>query len=715
MSDYIVGKITRIIYGNNTNSYKVGVFKVKDSSNNLKDFVGTSISFVGNFNNLSSEIFYKFYGSIVSHPKYGEQFSVSSYEICNPTDDDEIVSYLGSGLFKGIGIKTAEKIVNKYGSKTIEIIKNDPYALSKVNGVSVKTSLSIYEKLNSLTQEEELISNLTKMGFSVNESVKIVKTCSLNLTDIIKNNLYILTNIVDFDKVDSVYKKYNDPNSDIRIENVITHSIKNVCYKTGDTLASIEEVYIEVLKYFNNDFKLSSFKIYLKNLIEQYKIYEFDNYLMLNYFYDTEEYIAQRINMYNKIKLNENQSKIKKYISKFEKKNNIILNDDQKEAITGSINNNLFIITGGPGTGKTTIIKAIVDYYDDKNSIALLAPTGRSAKRMSFCIGTLASTIHKFLKWDKETSSFGVNEYNQSKAKIVIIDEFSMVDIFLFSSLLKALKDTVKIILVGDANQLPSISPGNVLYDLLSSDNINKKYLTHIYRTNEKSFINILADKIKNKELIDEANDYNDFKFIESSDNNIINNLKVICESVKNKNISLDEFQVLVPMYKGNNGIDNLNKTMQNIFNPNNNDLEEMIVGDIIYRENDKVIQLVNDVDNNVFNGDIGYIEKVNTYPKKSILINFSNNRVEYEHTDFDKFSLAYAVSIHKSQGSEYDNVVIVLANSHRRMFYNKLIYTACTRAKKNLIIIGQKNNFNYSITSNYSSKRITHLKEFIK
>ncbi len=715
MSDYIVGKIIRIIYENNTNSYKVGVFKVKDSSNNLKDFVGTSISFVGNFNNLSSEIFYKLYGSIVSHPKYGEQFSVSSYEICNPTDDDEIISYLGSGLFKGIGIKTAEKIVNKYGSKTIEIIKNDPYALSKINGVSVKTSLNIYEKLNSLTQEEELISNLTKMGFSVNESVKIVKTCSLNLTDIIKNNLYILTNIVDFDKVDSVYKKYNDPNSDIRIENVITHSIKNVCYKTGDTLASIEEVYIEVLKYFNNDFKLSSFKIYLKNLIEQYKIYEFDNYLMLNYFYDTEEYIAQRINMYNKIKLNENNSKIKKYISKFEKKNNIILNDDQKEAITGSINNNLFIITGGPGTGKTTIIKAIVDYYDDKNSIALLAPTGRSAKRMSFCIGTLASTIHKFLKWDKETSSFGVNEYNQSKAKIVIIDEFSMVDIFLFSSLLKALKDTVKIILVGDANQLPSISPGNVLYDLLSSGNINKKYLTHIYRTNEKSFINILADKIKNKELIDEANDYNDFKFIESSDNNIINNLKVICESVKNKNISLDEFQVLVPMYKGNNGIDNLNKTMQNIFNPNNNDLEEMIVGDITYRENDKVIQLVNDVDNNVFNGDIGYIEKVNTYPKKSILINFSNNRVEYEHTDFDKFSLAYAVSIHKSQGSEYDNVVIVLANSHRRMFYNKLIYTACTRAKKNLIIIGQKNNFNYSITSNYSSKRITHLKEFIK
>ena len=307
------------------------------------------------------------------------------------------------------------------------------------------------------------------------------------------------------------------------------------------------------------------------------------------------------------------------------------------------------------------------------------------------------------------------NEFNKSKAKIVIVDESSMIDIFLFSSLLKSLNDTVKLILVGDANQLPSIGPGNILYDLLSDEKINKEYLSYIYRTDEKSYINVLAEQIKNKEKIEYSKDYNDFKFIETEDVNIINNLKFICEKIKEKNISLDEFQVLVPMYKGNVGIDNINKTLQDVFNPNNNDLEEIVYSNTIFRENDKVIQLINDVDNNVFNGDIGYIEKVFTYPKKSIIVNFSGNKVTYESENFDKITLAYAMSIHKSQGSEYDNVVVVIANSHKRMFYNKLIYTAVTRAKKNLIVLGKLNNFNYSITSNYSLKRITYLKQLLK
>lgn len=714
MKDFIVGNVRRIIY-ENTNSYKVGIFKVREiSDEKYEEYLNHTISFVGNFNNLNTELNYKFYGSLVNHPKYGIQFNVNEYEIVNPSTNDEIISYLGSGYFKGIGLKLAKKIVDKFGEKTIKIIKGNPNLLSEVGGISVRLANNLYEKLNSLTEEEVLISNLTKMGFSVNESIKIIKNYKLNLEDILKNNLYILTNIMDFDKVDAIYKKYNDTNSDLRIENIIMYSIKNICYKTGNTLASKEEIYIEVLKYFENDFKLSSFKLYVKNLIEQYKIYEFNDYLMLNYFYETEASIANKINIFNKTKSEEKPLKMRKHLKTFENKNNIILNEEQKNAIRDSIINNLFIISGGPGTGKTTIIKGIVDYYEDKKSIVLLAPTGRSAKRMSESVGISSYTLHKFLKWNKEDGTFGLNEYNKSIAKIVIIDEFSMVDIFLFSSLLAALNDTVKLILVGDANQLPSINPGNILYDLLNSESIKKQYLYNIYRTNESSYINILADRIKNKQEFEDIESYNDFKFIDSNDENIIEYLNTICNKIKKNNMSLDEFQVLVPMYKGQNGIDNLNNIMQNIFNPYSEEKTEIVLSNTIYREGDKVIQLVNDVDNNIYNGDIGYIEKVCTYPNKSLEINFNGNIVKYESDNFDKISLSYAISIHKSQGSEYDNVVVILANAHKRMFYNKLIYTGCTRAKKSLIIIGKKENFNYSIKSNYSLKRITNLKSLL-
>ena len=250
---------------------------------------------------------------------------------------------------------------------------------------------------------------------------------------------------------------------------------------------------------------------------------------------------------------------------------------------------------------------------------------------------------------------------------------------------------------------------------MLTSESIPKKFLNKIYRTNDNSYINILADKIKNKEKITEVTDYDDFKFIKSSDEDIVGYLKVICKRIKDKKISLDDFQVLVPMYAGNNGIDNLNLIMQEVFNPYDDMKRELTLSNIIYRESDKVIQLVNDVDNNVYNGDIGYIEKITSYPKKTIEVNFSGNKVTYEQDSFQNVSLAYAISIHKSQGSEYDNVVVILSKSQKRMFYNKLVYTGCTRAKKSLIVLGELESFNFSILSNYSSMRITYLKELLK
>ena len=402
-------------------------------------------------------------------------------------------------------------------------------------------------------------------------------------------------------------------------------------------------------------------------------------------------------------------------INSYENKNNILFNDDQKDAIKGSIKNNFFIISGGPGTGKTTIIKAIVeiikDLYDyTSENIALLAPTGRASKRIAESVKAPAYTIHKFLKWNKETGAFSVDEYNKTYENVVIVDESSMIDIFLFSSLLKGLRDDVKLILVGDANQLPSIGPGDILNDLLHKDNLSNKYLNTIYRVKEGSYITYLASDIKDKKYFDKFdNIYSDFKFIESSDDNIQAYLTKICESVKEKNISINDFQVLAPMYKGINGIDNLNNLMANIFNP---DKQTYSILDKNYRVGDKVIQLVNDVDNNVYNGDIGYIKSIETLDKKLIVeIDYSGNIVEYKSGEFDKFNLAYVVSIHKSQGSEYDNVVVILAKSFNRMFYNKLIYTGVTRAKSSLIILGSLDSFNKSVQTSYGNNRKTYMK----
>ena len=438
-----------------------------------------------------------------------------------------------------------------------------------------------------------------------------------------------------------------------------------------------------------------------------------DSYMLYNY-YDCEMYIINTINTLNKIKNIYDKDKISKYINEYEKKYSIVFNESQHIAINASIMNNFYIITGGPGTGKTTIIKAIVEILKDKlnfepRDIALLAPTGRSAKRMTEAVGAPGYTIHKFLKWNKELGAFGIDEYNKTNEKIVIVDEASMIDVFLFSSLLKGLKSNVKIILIGDANQLPSIGPGDLLNDLINLPTIKSKYLDTIYRVKEGSYITTLAKDIKEQKQFTSFPLYDDFKFIECNDDEIIPYLNEIVSKIIKKNIKVDNFQVLAPMYKGLNGIDNLNKNLSDLFNKTE---DKILIGDKHYKINDKVIQLVNDVDNNVFNGDIGYISNIRNFDKKIYIdIDYMGNTVTYSSSDFDKFNLAYAVSVHKSQGSEYDNVVVVLAKSFNRMFYNKLLYTAVTRAKKSLIILGSIDSFNKSIKTLYSTNRNTLMK----
>ena len=716
MKKYILGNIRKIIYESNNGPYKVGIFKVRETNDDeMSEYVNKVIGFTGNFAEVNPDVDYILYGRLVEHPKYGSQFEVLNYEIKAPSDLDSLVLYLSSGMFKGIGLKTAKRIVERFGTDTIKTIKENPENIATVSGMTITKARRMHDKILENEYNQDLILKLNGYGFSVREAIDLITIYGSNLQNKIEENIYDLVEHITFDKLDIMFLKDNDEMDKRRIEALILHNIYTTCYETGDTLVLKDELFIKMKRCFKGVFAAEEYLKYIDSLALKAKIVLFNEYVTLSDFYNTEKSILMDINRINDIKNTIKPDKIDTYISEYEKINSITFNNDQKEAIKGAILNNFFIITGGPGTGKTTIIKAIVMILKDildlnHEDIALLAPTGRASKRMAESVGVPAYTIHKFLKWNKETESFLVDEYNKSQEKVVIVDESSMIDIFLFSSLLKGLKLNVKLILVGDANQLPSIGPGDLLNDLLHISTIKNKYLNTIYRVKEGSYITYLANDIKNRKHFDKfPTNYSDFKFIESNDDDIKKYLSEIVNKAVEKGIHSENFQVLAPMYKGLNGIDSLNSMMADIFNPN---AEKFVIGDKYYRINDKVIQLVNDVDNNVYNGDIGYIRDIYYLDKKMVVeIDYSGNIVEYKSGEFDKFNLAYAVSIHKSQGSEYANVVIILARSFNRMFYNKLIYTAVTRAKSSLIILGSIDSLNKSVLTNYGANRNTYLK----
>lgn len=718
---YIKGNVYKLLYESST-GYKVGLFKVKESSSDLEEYINKTITFTGNFMSLNNDLTYIFKGKLINHARFGIQFSVSSYENVVPTNIDGIISYLSSGIFKGIGEKTARVIVNTFKEETINEIKNGNPILAKLKGMSEKKAKELTKKIIEYDKDQELIIEFNKLGFTTSECLKIVNKYKSRCFDIIENNIYSLENDINFLKLDRIFLSYHSEFDNIRIDALIKYSIKNMCYSTGDTLVTKENLYLEINKYFTETLDSLVFLERLNDLITNKEVIEKEEFVTLGMFYNVEKDIALRVKELNDIvKTDFKEEDIDKYIEKYEKKNNIIFNDTQKSAIKGSLISNLFIITGGPGTGKTTIIKAVVDIYEkllpnlSMEDITLLAPTGKSSKRLNESVKKKSSTIHKFLKWNKETEEFSVNRFNPVKTKMVIIDEVSMVDIFLFNSLLEALPSKVKIILVGDANQLPSISPGNILGDLLSSNKVNHVYLTDIYRTKKGSYLIPFAVNIKDRITFDSVpSGYEDFKFFVSSDYEIKSYLKKIFEITKSKNMSIEDFQVLIPMYKGENGIDSINELMQNIFNPRSDIKEEITIRDTLYREGDKVIQLVNDVDNNIFNGDTGYIKKIISGKNPIIFIDYNGNLVTYSKSKFEEFTLSYAISVHKSQGSEYDNVVVVIPSNMKRMMYNKLIYTAVTRAKKSLILVGSLDSLNYAIKTEYSKYRNTSLKNLL-
>ncbi len=728
MKTYIRGIFKKIIFKSDR-GYIIGLFRVKETNDeNLKDYENKTITFTGYFHELTLEEKYVFYGEIVNHPKYGFQFNVTEYEREKPTGKEGLVEFLSSDLFPGVGEKLAISIVDTLGLDALDKINKDKSVLNLVPKLSTKKIDLIYTNLLKYNESSNTIIYLSELGFSMKDALSIYNVFKNNTKNIIENNIYIIGDFIEdisFLKLDEIALKQGIKEDDKnRVKSTIIYVSKNTIFSNGDTYLEYIDILKNVELYLKTELNSEYFSECLEELLDEGKLIKVDECYYLTDVYTSEKYVAYKLLGLSSLE-NKKYKDIELSIKKFEHAYGIIYNDKQKEAIIKSLESNVLIITGGPGTGKTTIIKAIVELYKTINKlsnerlledVALLAPTGRASKRMSEQSGLPASTIHRFLKWNKETDEFAVNEDNPASSKFIIVDEVSMIDISLLSSLLRGLNNNIHLVLVGDYNQLPSVGPGEVLKDLIDSDVINTVHLDALYRQDENSYINILAQEIKDNTLSDSfLEQKSDYTFLKCSSSSIKENLKVLSNKLLEKGYDYKKVQIMAPMYHGENGIDNLNITLQEIFNPFDISKNELTYGDVTYRENDKVLQLVNMPDENIFNGDIGIIKKIIPAAKSEskqneIYIDFDDNLVRFEQKDFNKFKHGYIISIHKSQGSEFDTVIIPICSSYKRMLYRKLIYTAVTRAKRKLIILGEAESFIFAVQNNNEYKRKTSL-----
>lgn len=721
---YIVGKFIQDIYSNSDNGYMVGLLRVSDSDE--EEYINKVITFTGIFDELKYKTNYKMEGNFVSHNKYGKQFQVESYEMILPTEKEELVEFLSSSLFP-IGEKMALNIVNKLGNDTINIIMRDDGCLSDIPRLSEERARIIREKILEYQSTSHIVIELNKMGFSTKNAITIMKKYGDLAIDIVHDDIYKIMDDIEitFDEIDKIARNIGYLlNDERRLLALTINMMKILTFNSGDTYLYFDEMYEYMVKH-TDQISYELFEYILLKLEKLEKIVKDRDRYYLYELYESEKYISDRLYRLNNLERRK-LPKLDKKINQLEFVSGITYDESQREAIYKSLNNNLTVITGGPGTGKTTIIRCIVKLLIEINGLkmdrlALLAPTGRAARKLMDTTGVPAYTIHKYLKWDKEKNEFSVNEYCPNKEEYIIIDEASMIDSVLMSSLLKGITLNAKVILVGDYYQLPSVSQGQVLKDLIDSNCLDVVKLNCLYRQSEDSYITTLAHEIKNKEISENyLSKYDDYNFLQCSNDKILGSVVDVVKKALDKGYSDKDIQILAPMYKSINGIDSLNKILQEIMNPKDASKNEITSGEIIYREGDKILQLVNDSDNSISNGDIGYIESImpanKTKSKKNeVVINFFGNRVIYTPKDFKNITHGYAISVHKSQGGEFKLVIMPMSSSFRRMLYNKLIYTAVTRAKEKLILVGDPQAFIYGIRNDYVENRKTGLKEMIE
>ena len=725
----IEGLVEEIIFRNDGNGYTVFYFEHSDMHTVC----------VGKFIQISEGTHLKLEGNYVTNPKYGEQFQVESFETLYPTSKEGIRKYLGSGLIKGVGPVTAKAIVDKFKEDTLNIIEFAPRELVNVKGISKKKAEMIGEAFRELKHLQNTVIFLQGYGMTVNMAIKIYEVYQNSTIEIIKENPYRLIEDVEgigFATADKIARTLGlDAHSEFRIRAGILYTLSDASEKNGHTYLPKEDLFKNVTKLLDIE-ESPSFKKVLEDLIfDKVIINTFifpHDAVMLAKYYHYEKSVAEKLALLCCSLIN-TEFDVNEEISTFEQANNIKFHPDQKKAIINAINSGVSIITGGPGTGKTTIVKCIITLLEaQRKRILLTAPTGRASKKLSEATEREAKTIHRALQVDYRTKHFVFNEQNPLPYNVIIVDEVSMVDVQLMYNLLKAVARDTKLIFVGDKDQLPSVGAGNVLEDMITSEVIKVSELTQIFRQSENSLIISNAHKINEGEMPEIDNKSQDFFFeskteLEDIKNSIVD--MVTTRIPKFNGIDSIKIQVLAPLKAGICGIENLNRELQAKLNPAKKFRNELIVGQTIFREGDKIMQTSNNYDiewtrqvglytengAGVFNGDIGYIHSINPQTGEVVIWFEDGRESTYPRTELSQLSLAYAITIHKSQGSEFDVVIIPAIAGPSLILNRNLIYTAVTRAKKMVVIVGEKKNLKRMIANKFILKRHTALKKLLQ
>lgn len=725
----IVGSIESIIYRNNETGYSI-VKVVLDS--------GKTMTATGKFPIVGEGEEVEMEGLVKLHPKYGEQLTVTHISLKKPTTEAQIEKYLCSGLISGVGPVTANNIVKMFGEDTLNVIENNPMQLSKVRGVSAEKAMSIASRYNEIKKLQNAVIFLQNYDVTVNMAVKIYEKYKSSTEAILSKNPYKLVEDIDgigFRTADKIAMRMGvEADSAFRMRAAIIYVLGEIAEKTGSTLVLSEDLLNEVcvLLGINKDNKREAYEQVLANLIIDGYVKEYiedkEEYLSLNKFYKLEKNIASKIAKLLSF-TNHQELDISYHLEMYEKHANIKLHESQKEAINSAINNNIVVITGGPGTGKTTIIRAINNILKTiGHKTLLLAPTGRASKRLSEATGDEAKTIHRALDINFKGKEFesAFNPETELECDAIIVDECSMIDSYVMSNLMNAVSVGMRLILVGDKDQLPSVGAGNILDDLINLNLIPVVKLSQIFRQASESQIVTNAHKINNGEELDITKS-GDFFIMNKETND--ENLELIVDLVSNRlpkflKIEASQIQVLAPMKAGTLGVENLNNNIQEKLNPKTINTTETKLSDKLFRTGDRVMQTVNNYDKEwirgielgtgVFNGDIGYIETIIEGSGETVVLFEDGRRCHYTVADLDELILSYAITIHKSQGSEFDAVVIPVVAGNPIMLTRNLLYTAVTRAKKLVVLVGGMNNISNMIRNNFSVKRKTLLKQLI-